>query len=113
MKTKFVDQGIPVVMGEYGAILRDNLTGDALTLHRASRAYFHQYVTERANAKGILPFLWEIGYSPFPLFNRGTPAVTDQQLLDALLVGAGKANNSSSSSAAGSSASSSSSPAAE
>jgi endoglucanase len=108
MKTKFVDQGIPVVMGEYGAILRDNLSGDSLALHRASRAYFHLYVTERANSSGILPFVWEIGYSPFPLFDRATPAVADHQLLDALLMGAGKASSSASSTSSSANSSSSS-----
>ena len=43
MKTQFVDKGIPVVLGEFAAIRRD-LTGDALTLHLASRAYFLKYL---------------------------------------------------------------------
>jgi len=90
MKAKFVDIGIPVVMGEYGAIRRDGLTGDALNLHLASRAYFYKYVTSHALSSGILPFMWEQGYSPFPLFDRNTPAVSDQQTLSALLIGAGK-----------------------
>jgi endoglucanase len=38
MKQKFVDKGIPVVLGEYAAMLRTNLTGDALALHKKPRA---------------------------------------------------------------------------
>lgn len=91
MKTKFADRGIPVVLGEYAAMLRTHLTGADLALHRASRAYFHQYVTQKALENGILPFYWEIGVDPGLLFNRSIPAVGDQQSLDALLVGAGKA----------------------
>ena len=36
MKKQFVDKGIPVVIGEFGATRRDNLTSDALKLHLAS-----------------------------------------------------------------------------
>lgn len=108
VKTQFTDKGIPVVMGEYGARYRAELTGDALTLHSASHAHFHQYVTQRALASGVLPFLWEQGYNPFQLFDRSAPAVARQQLLHALLVAAGKASGSSSSAAVSSSSSSSS-----
>ncbi|MFC3115536.1 cellulase family glycosylhydrolase [Cellvibrio fontiphilus] len=107
MKAKFVDRGIPVVLGEFTAIYRSQLTGDALTLHRASRAYFHQYVTQKALENGMLPFIWEIGASPGWLFDRRTPAVGDQQVMDALLIGAGKKSSSSSSSSVASSSKSS------
>ena len=91
MKTKFVDSGIPVVLGEYGAMKRTHLTGSDLSLHLAGRAYFHQYVTRKALDNGMLPFYWEVGVEPGLLFNRSTPAVGDPQSLDALLAGAGKA----------------------
>jgi len=84
MKTKFIDKGIPVVMGEYGPMRRNNLTGDALTLHLASRAYYLKYVTKQAKANGILPFLWDTG----GLLNRQNNTVLDQQSLDALVQGA-------------------------
>ncbi len=88
MKTKFVDHGIPVVLGEYAVILRTQLTGDDLALHRASRAYYYEYVTRKALENGMLPFVWEVGYNG--LFDRNTPAIADQQVYDALLVGAAK-----------------------
>ena len=91
MKTKFADQGIPVVLGEFAAMLRTQLTGDDMALHRASRAYYSQYVTHSALAHGMLPFYWEIGVDPGLLFDRSTPAVGDSQILDGLLIGAGKA----------------------
>jgi len=83
-KNQFVDKGIPVVIGEFGAMRRDNLSDDALELHLASRAYYLNYVTKRANAYGLLPFFWDTG----GLFNRGTNTVSDQQSLDALIQGA-------------------------
>ena len=83
MKTKFVDKGIPVVLGEYGPMRRTDLTGDALTLHLASRAYYMKYVTKQAKTNGILPFFWDTG----GLLSRQNNLVLDQQALDALLQG--------------------------
>jgi endoglucanase len=91
MKTKFADQGIPVVLGEYGAIRRLSLTGDALTLHLASRAYFNKYITQQAKLHGMIPFYWDNGYLSdlqFGIFDRTTYAVGDQQVLNALVQGA-------------------------
>ncbi|MDD4968921.1 MAG: cellulase family glycosylhydrolase [Paludibacter sp.] len=84
MKKQFVDKGIPVVIGKFGAMRRDNPTGDALKLHLASRAYFLKYVTKQAIANGLLPFFWDTG----GLINRNTYAVADQQALDGLMQGA-------------------------
>jgi aryl-phospho-beta-D-glucosidase BglC (GH1 family) len=98
IKTKFSDQGIPVVLGEYGAMLRPESVCTDYAQHRASRAYYAQYVVQSAIANGMLPFYWEIGVDPALIFDRAIPAVGDQQLLDGLLVGAGKLNGSSSSS---------------
>lgn len=84
MKTKFVDKGIPVVLGEYGAMRRTSLTGDALALHLASRAYYLKYVTKQARLNGILPFNWDTG----ELLSRQNNTVLDQQALDALVQGA-------------------------
>jgi endoglucanase len=91
MKIKFVDKGIPVVLGEYGAIRRSSLTGDALTLHLASRAYYLKYVTQQAGIYGLIPFYWDNGAiadNTFAIFNRQTNSVYDQQALDALVQGA-------------------------
>jgi endoglucanase len=91
MKTKFADNGIPVVLGEYGAIRRLSLTGDALTLHLASRAYWNKYITQQARVHGMIPFYWDNGYLSdlqFGIFDRQTYVVGDQQVLNALVQGA-------------------------
>jgi aryl-phospho-beta-D-glucosidase BglC (GH1 family) len=91
MKTKFVDNGIPVVLGEYGAIRRSTLEGDALTLHLASRAQFLKHVTMKAKAYGLLPFYWDaggLGHNTMQLFDRNNKTVFDQQALTALIEGA-------------------------
>lgn len=84
MKKQFVAKGIPVVIGEFGAITRTNLTGDALKLHLASRAFYFKYVTKQAIANGFLPFFWDTG----GLINRNNYTVSDQQALDGLIQGA-------------------------
>jgi hypothetical protein len=85
MKAQFVDKGIPVIVGEFGAINRaDTLTGKALKLHQASRVYYLQVVTQRALALGLVPFYWDTG----GLFDRSNNLVRDQAALDALMAGA-------------------------
>ena len=90
MKTKFVDHGIPVILGEFGAVKR-NLSGDALTLHLKSRAYFYNQVAEHARKNGIIPFLWDTGIhgsNDMGIINRSTGAVEDDQAHKALMDGA-------------------------
>ncbi|SDP28855.1 Aryl-phospho-beta-D-glucosidase BglC, GH1 family [Mucilaginibacter sp. OK268] len=84
MKTKFVNQGIPVVLGEFAAGRRSSLTGDAYNLHIASRAYWYNYVIHQALLNGMLPFLWDTG----SIIDRSTYAVKDQQQLAAMVQGA-------------------------
>ncbi|MBN2612622.1 MAG: cellulase family glycosylhydrolase [Bacteroidales bacterium] len=90
MRTKFVQKGIPVILGEYSVTRRSSLTGDNLTTHLASRAYWVKYVTKQARANGILPFYWDNGHFGnygCAIFNRTNNTVVDQQVLDALMQG--------------------------
>ena len=90
MKTQFVDKGIPVLLGEFGAIRRTSLAGDALTLHLNSRAYYLKTVVKTAKANGLLPFYWDegsIGNNGFGIFNRTNNTVFDTQALAALKEG--------------------------
>lgn len=94
MKSKFVDKGIPVIMGEYGAVNRTAslVSEDEKELHRQSRAYYLKYVTQKMKENGIVPFYWDNGHTGkdgFALFDRNTKTVFDQQALDALIEGAG------------------------
>jgi aryl-phospho-beta-D-glucosidase BglC (GH1 family) len=87
MKTKFVDKGIPVIIGEYSAVKR-TLTGNSdQELHLASRRHFYNYLVESAVNKGLIPFTWDTG--PYEgVFNRSTGAVVDEGLLDSIMQGA-------------------------
>ena len=90
VKAKFVDKGYPVILGEYGAISRLSLAGDALKHHLDSRAYFLKYITQQAKIYGMVPFYWDNGYSGnhgFGLFDRGNHAIVDTQALNALVEG--------------------------
>ncbi|MDY0990221.1 cellulase family glycosylhydrolase [Flavobacterium sp. CFBP9031] len=90
MKTQFVDKGIPVLLGEFGAIRRTTLTGDALTLHLNSRAYYLKTVVKTAKTNGLLPFYWDegsTGNNGFGIMNRTNNTVFDTQALNALIEG--------------------------
>ena len=91
MKAQFVDKGIPVLLGEFGAIRRSQLTGDDLKRHLASRAYYHKYVVKTALKNGMIPFYWDtgdLGRNSFGLFDRKNGTVFDRQTLDAMREGA-------------------------
>lgn len=86
MKTKFVDKGYPVLLGEFGAKNRTNLTGNAYTLHKQSREYFLKYVVRSAINHGAVPVYWCAGLGD--LFNRNTGAILERGTLNALMAGA-------------------------
>jgi endoglucanase len=76
MKTNFVNKGIPVIMGEYGAILRSKLP-NGLAGHIEARNYYLNYITKTARENGCIPFYWDngnTGNNGFGLFNRATGA---------------------------------------
>jgi len=91
MKTKFADKGIPVIMGEFGAGRRSTLTGDNLTKHLASRAYFYEYVFKQAKNYGMVPFLWDTGiHNSFDMgvIDRNSGAILDRPAYNGLIKGA-------------------------
>jgi endoglucanase len=94
MKTKFVDNGVPVMIGEFAAAKRidhPELTGVEYTRHLASRTYYDKKMVEICNANGIKPYFWDNGWAGkdgFNLFNRNTAAVMEQDQVTALTGGA-------------------------
>ncbi|MCC8188597.1 MAG: cellulase family glycosylhydrolase [Bacteroides sp.] len=88
MRTHFVDKGIPVILGEYGAIKRRIQDTDFQEAHENSRAYYLEYVTEQAKNYGLVPFYWDNGGYDFSVFDRRQNAVSDQRAIDALKRGA-------------------------
>lgn len=76
-KTGFVDRGIPVIMGEYGAYPKDS--GPGAGIHTYTN-YWAQYNTYAAVTRGIIPMWWDTG----AMIDRNTGAVKNPGLLDAL-----------------------------
>ncbi|WP_294405930.1 glycoside hydrolase family 5 protein [uncultured Ruminococcus sp.] len=70
LKTTFIDNGIPVIIGEYG-------TGNN---EKASVIYFDEMLTKLTHDIGIPVFLWDNGAG----FNRSTLQWNDPDLLTAL-----------------------------
>lgn len=90
MKTKFIDKGIPVIVGEFGSIKRTSLNGDAYNLHIASREYYYRYIANAAKRYGLKLIYWDAGFigdNSFTLFDRNTGIITDPEAVNALMAG--------------------------
>lgn len=86
--SKFVSNDIPVVLGEFGCMLKRGVVGEELIRqHAESRAYYMKYVTEQAKKNGLIPFLWDDGYN-FPLLDRNNSVIGRPADMEALLEGA-------------------------
>jgi endoglucanase len=79
LKIKYIDQGIPVLMGEYAADHRT--TPQDIDAHNESVDYWITFVTQKAISNGIIPFYWETG----KIIDRNT--VIDQRTIDAIFAG--------------------------
>lgn len=78
LETVYVENGIPVIIGEYGAI---NKNQDEY------RNYYMEYVTKSACEHSLVPVYWDNGYNGdfgFALFDRATGDVLHQDMLDAM-----------------------------
>lgn len=85
IKANFIDKGIPVLMGEYGAYRRDgsaNIPKD-LPTHEASVDYWITFTTKTAITNGLKPFYWDTG----GILDRSNNTVKDQRSLDAIIAG--------------------------
>jgi endoglucanase len=88
MKTKFVDNGYPVILGEYGAIARLNLGSSAANAeHAGYREYYIRYITRSAINNGLIPFYWDNGFTGdkgMGLFDRASGAVAYPEIINAI-----------------------------
>lgn len=87
MKQKFIDKGIPVMLGEYATWRRTTGLGKPvpkdMDMHNKSVDYWATYVTKQAKEHGLVPFWWEIGF----MLDRANNVVKDQPMLDAIIEG--------------------------
>jgi endoglucanase len=85
IKEQFVDKGIPVLMGEYGAFRRSVGPKGPLDLdvHNDAIDYWITFVTKQAKANGIVPFWWDTG----GVLDRSNLTVKDERTLNAIIAG--------------------------
>ena len=84
MYTKFVSQGYPVVIGEFGAINKANYDSQ----NKTCRAEYYQKVCYYAKQYGMIPVAWDNGYNGdygFAIIDRYSNKVVHQELMDAMM----------------------------
>lgn len=84
LKDKFVSQGYPVVIGEFGAINKSS----ADSQNTVCRADFYQKVCYYAKQDGLIPVAWDNGYDGvygFCLINRSTNTVAHPEVVNAVM----------------------------
>ncbi|MCR5587645.1 MAG: cellulase family glycosylhydrolase, partial [Lachnospiraceae bacterium] len=95
---KFVSNGYPVVIGEYGATNASTFDSENLSC----RKYYYKYLCQQAYVKGCVPVAWDNnGHSTqyradqFGLFDRWTLAVTSngQEIIDSIMAVYNAADN--------------------
>ena len=90
MKDKFVDKGIPVIVGEFSSRIQTAATRSDKSeefdeeLHKKSRAYYNEVVTREAKNNGCAPFYWETGGE----INRADGTAKNQYAIDGIMRGA-------------------------
>lgn len=84
MKSAYVDKGIPVILGEFGAIRRTEYAGA-----EAYRLAWDKYIARAAWTRGLVPVYWDAGAATenhsSGLFNRATGAQVYPELIKALV----------------------------
>ena len=86
MYDKFVTQGYPVVIGEFGSI--DKTSYDSS--NNVYRAAYAKAVTAKAKKYKMVPVYWDNGHNGqhgFALFNRSNKTVTQQNIINAIMQG--------------------------
>jgi len=83
MKTKFIDKGIPVIIGEYGAFRKTLSPPSDQALHNASIEHYYRYFVKSATSKGFITYCWDTG----GVFNFTTGKINDRPVLNAIMQG--------------------------
>ena len=84
LKDKFVSQGYPVVIGEFGAINKSSIDSQ----NTVCRADFYQKVCYYAKQNGLVPVAWDNGYNGvygFCLIDRSTNTVAHPEVVNAVM----------------------------
>lgn len=94
MKAQFVDKGIPVIIGEYGANWRNIGNKAAQKKHDSSVMLYHQTVCQEAISCGMVPFVWDVNVSSqngtsgiMTVISRGSLSVFCSPAMDGIAAG--------------------------
>lgn len=94
MKEAFVDKGIPVILGEYGANWREFTNSSLQKKHDASIKLFHKTIIEESINRGIIPYVWDINIPNrngtggiMCIINRSKLTVFDHNGMEGILEG--------------------------
>lgn len=88
LKTQFVDNGVPVIIGEYGCIDKSSSNAGIVREINLNRVYYNGYIAGTAASMGIIPVYWDNGYNGiygFGLFNRNTLEQTQPEIIDSIV----------------------------
>jgi len=84
LNQRFVSNGIPVFVGEYGAVDKSFANSE----NAEYRRYFYEYVCKAVRDIGGVPCCWDNGWKGnygFALFDRSTGAVLHQDIIDGIM----------------------------
>ena len=90
MRTKYTSKGIPVIIGEFGALWRTMPEGENQEKHDASIYSWYYTLCRYAVHNGLVPFVWDTNACQRPsmdVLNRKTLTVFNQHALDGILQG--------------------------
>ena len=77
LRRQFIDKGVPVIIGEFGAEDKDNTT---------VRAAYYSYYVKAAAERGIPCFIWDNGSkTSYGLFNRSDNSWYYPEIVDAVM----------------------------
>jgi endoglucanase len=85
LEDTFVSQGVPVVIGEYGAVFK---TQDGVWADEDNHRYYLEYVTKSATDHGLVPVYWDNGWNGdygFALFDRTTGEQLHTNFIEAII----------------------------
>ena len=95
MKSKYTSKGIPVIMGEFGALWRTMPSGESQEKHDASIYSWYYTVAKFSIFNGVVPFVWDTNACKRPsmdILNRKTLKVFNQQALNGIMDGCAAVN---------------------
>lgn len=90
MRLKYTSKGIPVIIGEFGALWRKMPEGESQEKHDASIYSWYYTLCRYAVYNGLVPFVWDTNACQRPsmdVLNRKTLTVFNQQAFDGIIQG--------------------------